>query len=106
MKLVIKINYPVKNTLGNIFQATLTIFLFLIIVDIVLLAMESIFPFQPFNRLTVAKYDLIVSILLIFFVAVNYILFEKTKRLLGDSLFIIILAVIPFEFIFLSIFGH
>ncbi|RBQ22939.1 Hyperpolarization-activated voltage-gated potassium channel [Candidatus Methanobinarius endosymbioticus] len=68
--------------------------------------MESIFLFQPVNRFAVAKFDLIISILLVFFIIANFILFEKTKRLLSNSILVIVFAVIPFEFIFLSVFGH
>ncbi|BBL61253.1 hypothetical protein MARBORIA2_05040 [Methanobrevibacter arboriphilus] len=99
------INYQLKNTIGNIFQALLTIFLFLIIADIVILVLGSIFPFQHYNQYIVANFDLIVSILLIFFLAINFFFFENIKKYF-PNLLIIILAVIPFEFIFLSIWGY
>ncbi len=69
------INYQLKNTIGNIFQALLTIFLFLIIADIIILVLESIFPFQHYNQRIVASFDLIVSILLIFFLSINFLFF-------------------------------
>jgi voltage-gated potassium channel len=100
------INYQLKNTLCNIFQAALTIFLFFIIADIILLVMESIFPFQALNRLALARFDLVVSILLLFFIIINFFVFKKMKKFLTDSLVVIIPAVIPFEFIFLTIFGN
>lgn len=105
-----KINYQIKNTLGNIFQATLTVFLFLIIVDVILLIMGSIFPFQTSNRLITARFDLIISIILILVLGINYFIIVNKKKgrnklISLKNVVIIILAVIPFEFIFLSLFG-
>ncbi|MPL62794.1 hypothetical protein SDC9_08414 [bioreactor metagenome] len=99
------INYQLKNTIGNIFQALLTIFLFLIIADIMFLILESLFPFQQNNQDIVAKFDLIICIILIFFLAVNFFFFKNIKKY-SSNLLVIIPAVIPFEFIFLIIFGH
>lgn len=68
--------------------------------------MESIFPFQPINRLAISKFDLLVSILLIIFLVLNYVIFrDKMKEYNSKNIIAIILAVIPFEFIFLSYFG-
>jgi len=107
---VFKINYQIKNILGNLFQAILTIFLFLIIVDVILLVMGSIFPFQVSNRLIISQFDLIVSIILILLLGVNYLVFirknkDKNELTSLKNIIIVILAIIPFEFIFLSLFG-
>lgn len=68
--------------------------------------MESIFPFQPVNRLAIAKFDLVISILLILFLALNYIIFRNKKKEYNlKNVIIILFAVIPFEFVFLSSLG-
>ncbi|MBZ9571368.1 potassium channel family protein [Methanobrevibacter sp. TMH8] len=68
--------------------------------------MGSIFPFQAANRLPISQFDLIISLLLILFLAVNYFIFSSKKKEYNiRNVVVIILAIIPFEFIFLSIFG-
>lgn len=105
-----KINYQTKNALGNIFQGILTIFLFLIIIDVILLIMGSIFPFQASNRSNIAQFDLIISIVLILLSGINYFVFidknkSKNELISLKKVIIIILAIMPFDFIFLSLFG-
>jgi len=108
---VFKINSQIKNTLGNIFQAILTIFIFLIIADVILLLMGSIFPFQESNRLIIGQFDLIISIILILLLGINYFVFPNENKAKNElislkNIIIIILSIIPFEFIFLSLFGY
>lgn len=95
----IKISY--QGNIGKIVQVFLTIFVFLIIINIVLLTMSLIIPFKTINLLKVADYDFIISILILFIIFFNLV-FKKNKNNLR-ILFLILSIAIPVKFLSLSL---
>lgn len=103
----IKVNYQgaIGGTIGKIFQAFLTIFVFLIIIDIALMTMNLIIPFTNTNLYKVADFDLIVSILVIFTIFLNLVFKNDSNYL--KSLFLIVAIALSVKFLslFLANFG-
>ena len=71
--------------------------------------MESVFSFQSSTNLVMAQFDLLITSLLIFLLGINYFIFinkkSRNELISLKNLIIVIFAIIPFEFIFLSLFG-
>jgi voltage-gated potassium channel len=55
----------------NIFQLFLTLLIFLIIADIILLVLVLVFPIKPIGFFEIAIFDTIVSFLLLLFIGIN-----------------------------------
>ncbi|MGC9517752.1 MAG: potassium channel family protein [Methanomicrobiales archaeon] len=97
-------NEKLKKLLERILQVYLTIVISLMVVDVTLLIILTFFVLKPANVISIYNFDLIVCLLLFFSILVTLIP-KKDRIQFIKTNWISILAIIPFDFIFLGLLG-
>ncbi|AXV36940.1 MAG: hypothetical protein CIT01_01315 [Methanobacterium sp. BRmetb2] len=93
-----------KNYLGKLFQVYLTIVISLMVVDIAVLIILTFFNLKPATIPHIYNFDLMVCLLLLSCLIAGFI-YQKDKKQYIKNNWVSIIAVLPFDFIFIGLLG-